>query len=427
MSSGIADWASLPNAAITRTLAAADAVTAANASCVCTQWRSAVRANDLLWRGFARRDLPELADVWDRQSGGTHRTRLNWHEEFAHASLLRNRWRRAERHVKLTTLSKHRRVITGCAFVDGAIVSTSYDNTLVVWEDWNGEVKWNRVVDQSTRAPFTGVCSSRRAHEMFFTHCKDATVHAWKSPNGDMISPIIDPECRDPRARRSLVVHAMAVTDDNSRLFTGHGSGSLCVWDVEYRRLGSLVNDEDAHRGPVFDVALSHAGDIIATASADTCVQLRDTRTPARVVSNIDHAEDGLLAVDFMEGDREMVTGGLEGIARVYDLRMPCAPALTINVNTGDGAGERNWIRAISVYANCAVAFACKDGFVRICIPEADAAAGTATALPMEEHGDERAPADMRAVCVHPSGESIVAGSTNGALYHWRFGKASPL
>lgn len=158
----------------------------------------------------------------------------------------------------------------------GAGVSFSHDSERLAVMDNAGEVT-------VCELEFGGVIWSRRAHtrwgtsvafspdgKVLATSGSDRVVKLWKVVNGEPIANL-------PSGSNPLDVHDLAFSPDGTRLAgvtianDAARPGQLLVWDVAHK---AVLRRYNGHKAGVWGVAVSPAGDLIATAGYDMTVRL---------------------------------------------------------------------------------------------------------------------------------------------------------
>lgn len=110
-------------------------------------------------------------------------------------------------------------------------------------------------------------------------------------------------------------VWQLAFSPDGARLVSGSLDGTVRAWDVQ---TGALVWTADRNERGVTWVAFSPDGKRIGTASNDAAITLLDAQSGA--LQTTWKQTDGVLSGAFSVDGKYIVTGGVHGIARLWDV-----------------------------------------------------------------------------------------------------------
>lgn len=179
----------------------------------------------------------------------------------------------------LHRLKGHDRIIWSVKFSpDGSqVVSTSFDFSIKLWNVNDGRLVWNNKEHTET------VVDIAFSHDgkMLASTSDDKTIKIWNVAEQKLIKTM----------KVAEHVQAVAFSPDDKRLITGgrdkpmigeflqqifgdskfNPGVSARLWDVE---TGNLLQTFSKHNNDVMDVAYSHDGKWIATASSDKTVEL---------------------------------------------------------------------------------------------------------------------------------------------------------
>lgn len=183
----------------------------------------------------------------------------------------------------LHKLNGHKRIVWSVKFSpDGAqVASSSFDFTIKVWNVADGKLVWDNKEHKET------VVDIAFSHDgkMLASTSDDKTIKLWNVAERKLIRTM----------KVAEHVQAVAFSHDDKRVMTGgrdkpmigeflqeifgdskfNPGVSARLWDVE---TGTLLQTFTRHANDVMDVAYSHDGNWIATASADKTVALWEVK-----------------------------------------------------------------------------------------------------------------------------------------------------
>jgi WD40 repeat protein len=179
----------------------------------------------------------------------------------------------------LHTLKGHKRIVWSVKFSpNGArLVSSSFDFSFKLWNVADGKLLRDNTAHTET---VVDIAFSNDG-KMLASTSDDCTIRLWNAENGSFIRSMEVPEH----------VQAVAFSPDDKRLMTGGRDKTLIgelvqnflgnaennkgvsarLWDVQ---TGKLLQTFAHHGNDVMDIAYSHTGKWIATASADNTVDV---------------------------------------------------------------------------------------------------------------------------------------------------------
>ncbi len=97
---------------------------------------------------------------------------------------------------------------------------------------------------------------------------------------------------------------------------TGAGDGKIIIWD---EKAGKVIKEFKAHREPIFDIALSHNGKLLASAAWDGVISLWNTDTWERY--NYVYSEgSSTYSLAFTANDAYLVVGMLDKSLKLYEI-----------------------------------------------------------------------------------------------------------
>ena len=179
----------------------------------------------------------------------------------------------------LHTLNGHKRIVWSVKFSpDGTqVASSSFDFTIKLWNVADGKLVWDNKEHKET---VVDIAYSHNG-KMLASTSDDKTIKLWNVAERKLIRTM----------KVAEHVQAVAFSPDDKRVMTGgrdkpmigeflqeifgdskfNPGVSARLWDVE---TGTLLQTFTRHANDVMDVAYSHDGNWIATASADKTVAL---------------------------------------------------------------------------------------------------------------------------------------------------------
>ena len=142
------------------------------------------------------------------------------------------------------------------------------------------------------------------------------------APNGTLLTAGRDGTLKlwtaDGDAVRTIEAHETRVWDarfgPTGDTIVSSGNKDARIWDA---RDGSLKHRLTGHTKAVFGVAISHAGDLVATASTDRTVRVWDVAT-GRQLRVLEGHTDGVRKVRFSSDDVWLASAGSDGTVRVW-------------------------------------------------------------------------------------------------------------
>ncbi|MFI4861725.1 MAG: WD40 repeat domain-containing protein [Phycisphaerales bacterium JB063] len=111
-------------------------------------------------------------------------------------------------------------------------------------------------------------------------------------------------------------VHALAVSPDQSRMYSAGDDHRLIAWDL---RDGAVLYDIAPHEGPVPALVLSSDGAVIATGSRDDKVRLFDAQT-GDLLHTLDPHDDDVLDLAFSPDGSWLASASYDTTVRIYEV-----------------------------------------------------------------------------------------------------------
>ena len=155
----------------------------------------------------------------------------------------------------LCVFNGHKDVITSCMFVANGdmVISSSYDGSMVVWDSQCGDTMFT--FNHDDNAVISCEVSNNGKH--FLSCSADSKARLWNSSDGTLKHTVDD---------HNDAVRCVAFSNDDSVFATGSDDGTVKVWSVDN---GELVCECEGHDGWVLDIKFNEFNDIILTLSND--------------------------------------------------------------------------------------------------------------------------------------------------------------
>ena len=208
------------------------------------------------------------------------------------------------------------RPVVSCAFSPGDeyIAVASWSGNAKIWNAKTLEVKTTieaheeRLTSVVWHPGFTSTSDDASTTVHLATGSADCTAKLWNA-NGTLLRTL---EGHADRLAR-MAMHPMG-----EHLATASFDMTWRLWDLES---GICVLDqEDGHSKPVYGVCFNGDGSLAVSAGLDGYARVWDLRT-GRSVSVLKGHARGITAVDFNSNGYMIATGSLDNTVRIYDLR----------------------------------------------------------------------------------------------------------
>lgn len=208
------------------------------------------------------------------------------------------------------------RPVVSCAFSPegGYIAVASWSGNAKIWNAKTLQVKTaieaheERLTSVVWHPGFTSTSDDASTTVHLATGSADCTAKLWNA-NGTLL--------------RTLKGHAdrlarMAMHPMGEHLATASFDMTWRLWDLESGIC--ILDQEDGHTRPVYGVCFNGDGSLAVSAGLDGYARVWDLRT-GRSVSVLKGHAKGITAVDFNSNGYMIATGSQDNMARVYDLR----------------------------------------------------------------------------------------------------------
>jgi len=130
----------------------------------------------------------------------------------------------------------------------------------------------------------------------------DGTLQLWRVGTTSPVLSLAFPASMDPR--RSYSVVSVAVSPDGASLAGGYADNRMRLW--RFAELGKVI--EGGHGGPVWTVAYSQDGKLVASGADDKNVQIRQAADGARASAMGGHT-DGVRSLAFSPDGALLASG----------------------------------------------------------------------------------------------------------------------
>jgi WD40 repeat protein len=164
---------------------------------------------------------------------------------------------------------------------EGALlISGSWDNTLKLWDLKTGEVQ--ETLGQERASVIRDVALDPYT-QRFASASDDGTIDIWKL---DRQGETFTGELEQTIAGHLGPVYAIAISPDGLVLASGSEDNTIKIWAIE---TGDLLHTLTHHRGPVRAVAISPDGQTLISGAGDATIKIWDLETGALQYTLMDH------------------------------------------------------------------------------------------------------------------------------------------
>jgi WD40 repeat protein len=165
------------------------------------------------------------------------------------------------------------------------------------------------------------------------------------------------------RGGHNWPIYGIALSNDGL-LASSSTDGTVRIWDVQAGR--ELVDPPLKHAGPVWSVAFSPDGRLLATAGGDRVVKVWEKLDAATwKLRHTVHDPGAALCVAFSPDGRHLTWGGTDCAVKVWDV--PAEPGASGDPAFHTLRGHRSWVRGVAFSPDGRhVASGSQDGTVKI-------------------------------------------------------------
>lgn len=188
------------------------------------------------------------------------------------------------------------------------LASGSYDQTIILWD--LAARKPIRTLTGHNGAVFC--LSFRRDGNVLASASADRTIKLWDPRNGDRLDTFSEPLKEQ---------NAVAFSPDGHRLAAGGADNRIRVYQISDKAIegsNKLVDTKFAHEGSILRLAWSENGQSLLSCADDRTVKLWNTADMQQRLS-LPEQSDWPSAIAFVESDKAVAVGRLDGALEVYD------------------------------------------------------------------------------------------------------------
>lgn len=178
----------------------------------------------------------------------------------------------------------------------------------------------------------------------------DATLKFWDLP------ALLAGDARRELRRQPDAVTCLALAKHGRLVITGHTNRTLRAHDSANRRLAATFH---GHRAPPSALAVSAAGDLLASGARDGWVRIHDIDTRTQLAS---HQEHGRAVADllFLPGSRSVASVAVDNAVVIWDMEDPGLPQALA------GAAEESFTSLCLADKGRRLVCATAEGFFRV-------------------------------------------------------------
>ncbi|MEC4803561.1 MAG: serine/threonine-protein kinase [Jaaginema sp. PMC 1079.18] len=259
-----------------------------------------------------------IVRIWDLQTQEAHHTQLKthfsivsgiaWFDKF----LISSSWDYKICIWETETSAKVRELTGHSAWIQSLTISP--DGTLLASGSADGNIKlwdWQRGVEKlsfaNEREAILSLVFERRGEILVSGNAK-GKIGFWEGKTGEQLSEI---------AAHPEAIHSLAFSPSNQLLLSASGDRTIKIWQWQSQ---TLLQTLTGHEGEVYAIALNQNGNLLASGSADKTVKLWHPGS-GRLLQSLNNHEGGVKAVTWNGDATILATGSQDKTVKLWRFR----------------------------------------------------------------------------------------------------------